>query len=210
MANIEAQIKPTGLKVKSLVDCLYAVVSSIHGICAKLDADGGVPLETYEANCYTAIFNGCLENSRGDQIYNVVTALEHQFRLIRPTGVTYNSIWQIISQILDMMETLTEQLDTDTLTDSNYEALVYTAHVLPTDENTLKIGSTLGANVTKMAIDYLYSFAHMLHVLTDKLDDDGTVTDTTYEALWDTANMLMQIENSRGDVAGNALTKFNP
>jgi hypothetical protein len=49
-----------------------------------------------------------------------------------------------------------------------------------------------------------------IHVLTDKLDDDGTVTDTNYEALWDTANILMQVEDSKGNIAGNALTKFNP
>ena len=57
MSNIEAQIKPSGISKRNLVDCLYAVVSSIQGICKKLDDDGGVPLTTYEANVFTAIFN---------------------------------------------------------------------------------------------------------------------------------------------------------
>jgi len=42
------------------------------------------------------------------------------------------------------------------------------------------------------------------------LDDDTTVTDTDYEALWDTANILMQVQDSQGNIAGNALTTFNP
>lgn len=210
MANIEAQIKPTGLKVKNLVDCLYAVVSSIKGICAKLDDDGGVPSETYEALCFTAIFNGKIENSRGDVVMNQITAKQHEFLSINAGGVTSQAVARFIEQIYDMMETLTEQLDLDSLTDTDYEALVYTAYTMTYDEDSHKIGSLLGGNYQRLAVDILYAFVKMIHVLTDKLDDDVTVTDITYESLWDTANILMQVENSRASVAGNALTKFNP
>jgi hypothetical protein len=116
--NIEVQIKPSGVSKRNLVDCLYAVVSSIHGICAKLDDDLGVPLETYEANCFTAIFNGCIENSRADQVMNALADREDTFFIASPTGINNRSIIQTIYQVFLMMETLTEQLDTDTLTDS--------------------------------------------------------------------------------------------
>ena len=60
-------IKPTGLKQGDLVDILYQLVSSISGLCTKLDADGGVPLTTYVANCYTACFTGHIEDSGGNR-----------------------------------------------------------------------------------------------------------------------------------------------
>jgi len=218
MSNLEAQIKPSGVSKRNLVDCFYAVVSSIQGICRKLDDDGGVPLTTYEANVITALFNGKIENSRGDVVMNAISGKEDTFFIMSPTGINNRSIIQGIYQIFDMMETLCEQLDTDTLTDSNYETLVYTAHYLWTVFN--EAGSSVGAStsqrITPMGIDnlqlvdILYAFVHSIHTLTDKLDDDGTVTDTDYEALWDTANILMQVEDSKGNIAGNALTKFNP
>jgi len=216
--NIEVQIKPGGISKRNLVDCLYAVVSSIQGICKKLDDDGGVPLTTYEANVFTAIFNGKIENSRGGIVANAVTGKEDVFFIMSPTGINNRAKLQCIYQVFDMMETLTEQLDTDTLQGSNYEALVYTAHYLWTIVN--ERGSTVGASTSQRInpmgiddanlLDILYCFVHSLHVLTDKLDDDTTVTDTDYEALWDTANILMQVQDTKGNIAGNALTQFNP
>jgi hypothetical protein len=218
MSNIETQINPRGFTQRSLVDCLYAVVSSIKGICAKLDDDGGVTLETYEANVVTAILNGALENSRGDRVANALTGKEATFFSISPTGIDNKALINCIYQIFDMMETLTEQLDTDALTDSNYEALVYTAYYLWTVKNEFgsSVGADTGKTISPMGIspawipDLCYAFVKSIHVLTDKLDDDGTVTDTNYEALWDTANILLQVEDTKGNIAGNALTKFNP
>ncbi len=218
MSNIEVQIKPSGVSKRSLVDCLYAAVSSIKGISAKLDDDGGVPLTTYEANVFTALFNGSIENSRGDRVVNAVSGKEDTFFIMSPTGVSNRAIIQCIYQVFDMMETLTEQLDTDTLTDSNYEALVYTAHYLWRifNERGSSVGASTGQTITPMGIDdlqlvdILYAFVHSVDTLTKKLDLDGTVTDTNYEALWDTANILMQVQDSKGNIAGNALTKFNP
>jgi hypothetical protein len=219
MANLSVQIKPTGIKQKNLVDLLYMMVASIHGICAKMDADGGVTLETYEANCFTAIFNGYIEDSRGNQVINRVSTKDPYFYIISPNGVSDKALIECIYQIFDMMETLTEQCDADGLGDSNYEALVYTAHYLWTVEN--EAGSTVGASTDywitpkgvkdmRQLVDILYCFAHSIDTLTKKLDLDGTVTDTNYHALWDTAVFLMQIEDSKGNLAGNALTTFDP
>jgi len=218
MSNIEAQIKPSGISKRNLVDCLYAKVSSMQGICKKLDADGGVPSETYEANVFTAIFNGAIENSRGDRVVNAVTGKEDTFFIISPTGCSPKEIFRCIAQIFNMEETLTEQLDGDSLADTDYEALVFTALYLWTieDDRGNKYGASMGRWIRPAGIDegslcdILYALVYANHLLTAKLDDDGTVTDTDYEALWDTANVLMQVEDSKGNIAGNALTKFNP
>uniref|UniRef100_A0A6M3KUN1 Uncharacterized protein n=1 Tax=viral metagenome TaxID=1070528 RepID=A0A6M3KUN1_9ZZZZ len=214
MANIEAQIKPTGMSQRNLVDLLYMIVSSIQGVCTKLDADGGVPLTTYVANCYTAIFNGSIEDSRGNYIMNRVSAKDDRFFIITPTGLDNKALFECLYQIFDMMETLTEQLDTDTLTDSTYEALCYTALYLWIIENCK--GDQLGNGTSfyfraasenrKELVDLLYAIVNSIETLTEQLDLDGTVTDITYESLWFTATILMRVENSQGSVVGNDIT----
>jgi hypothetical protein len=223
--NVEVQIKPNGLSQRNLVDVLYMIVAAIHGICAKLDADGGVTLETYEDNCFKAIFNGYIENSRGSSVMNMPTAMspprnqEAQFMIAKPTGIDDKALLGFLYQIFDMMETLTEQCDTDNLGDSNYEALVYTAHytwmVTNSKGNTLGNGNEYwfnpgGCTDQKQLIDLLAMIVHSMDVFTKKLDADGTVTDTTYHALWDTAIFLLKIEDSKGNAYGNALTTFMP
>lgn len=219
MSNIEVQIKPTGMSQRNLVDLLYMIVASIKGICTKLDADGGVTLTTYLANCYTAIFNGYIEDSKGNTVINRVATKDRFFYHITPTGIDDKALITLLYDIFDMMETLTEQCDTDGLGDSNYEALVYTAYYLwkVTNQagNTLGNGNTFwfnpgGVDNRKELIDCLANIVYSFDVFTKKLDADGTVTDTTYHALWDTAIFLMQIQDSKGNVRGNALTKFMP
>jgi hypothetical protein len=215
MANIEAQIKPGGISQRNLVDLLYMIISSLKGICTKLDDDGGVPLETYEANVYTAIFNGYLEDSRGNKLINRVSTADDRFCYIRPDGISEKDLLEILYQIFDMFETLTEQLDTDTLTDSTYEALCYTALFTWIVENCK--GSQLGNGTVYyfrpggtfnqlQLIDLLYQVVNATETLTEQLDADGTVTDTDYESLWFTANLTMRVENSQGNVVGNTIT----
>ena len=214
MANIEAQIKPTGMSQRNLVDLLYQVVYSIQGICQKLDDDGGVPLTTYEANVLTAIFNGSIEDSRGNLIMNRVSAKDDRFFIITPTGLDNKALLECLYQVFDMMETLTEQLDTDVLTDSTYEALCYTALYVWIIENCK--GDQLGNGTEfyfraasenrKELVNLLYAIVNSIETLTEQLDLDGTVTDTTYEALWFTATILMRVENSQGNVVGNDIT----
>lgn len=210
MANIHPDIRPNGLNQKDEVDLLYQIVSSIKGICAKLDDDGGVPLETYEANVFTAIFNGSITDTKGNLVQNFVR--EKGFYIINPTGMSDAARLECLYQIYDMFETLTEQLDTDVLTDSTYEALCYTALLLHmvTNQN----GDTLGngnaywfrpGGVTPQdaLVDTYYNIVDAIETLTEQLDADGTVTDTDYEALWFTANVLKRVENSQGSVVGN-------
>ena len=221
MANYEAQIKPGGLSQRNLVDLLYMIVASIKGICAKLDDDGGVTATTYEATAYTAIFNGYIEDSRGNSIMNRANdgsgtyVTDERFFIITPMGVSDHDLNECIYQIFDMFETLTEACDTDALGDSNYEALCYTALFTWIIEN--RKGSALGNGTTyyfrpggmhnqDQLIDLLYKIVDAIETLTEKLDADGTVTDTNYEALWFTATVTMRVQNSQGNVVGNTIT----
>ena len=221
MANYEAQIKPGGLSQRNLVDLLYMIVAAIKGICAKLDADGGVTATTYESSAYTAIFNGYIEDSRGNSIMNRANdgsgtyVTDERFFIITPMGVSDHDLNECIYQIFDMFETLTEACDTDALGDSNYEALCYTALFTWIIEN--RKGSALGNGTTyyfrpggmhnqDQLIDLLYKIVDAIETLTEKLDADGTVTDTNYEALWFTATVTMRVQNSQGNVVGNTIT----
>ena len=221
MSNIEAQIRPDALSQRNLVDLLYDIVAAIKGICAKLDDDGGVTLETYEANCYTAIFNGYIEDSRGNSVMNRANdgsgnyVTDERFFIITPMGISDHDLNECLYQIFDMFETLTEALDTDALTDSTYKALCYTALWTWKIEN--RKGSTLGNSNNyffrpggmhnqDQLIDLLYQIVNAIETLTEQLDADGTVTDTNYEALWFTATVTMRVQNSQGNVVGNTIT----
>lgn len=218
MSNVEAQIKPDGLSQRNLVDLLYMIVAAIQGICAKLDDDATVDDETYEALCYTAIFNGMIEDSRGNQLINSVSTAPDRFFIITPTGITDQALNEILYQIFDMFETLTEQLDADNITTSTYEANCYTAKFLGIIENCK--GSALGNGTTyyfrpggmfnqDKLVDLLYSIVDAIETLTEQLDTDGATTpptDTDFEALWFTATVTMRVQNSAGNVVGNDIT----
>lgn len=214
MAKAIPDIKPSGLSHADLVDALYYIVAAIKGICAKLDDDGGVTLTTYEANVYTAIFNGYIENSKGDSIQNQVAAKERLFYIITPRGFSDNGLLECLYDIFDMLETLTEQCDTDALTDNDYESLCYTAIMVQKIENSY--GNILGNGSAplyfrpggvyreEMLVDFLYNAIYAIDTLAAKLDDDATVTDTDYEALWYTAFIYIQVENAAGSLIGKA------
>jgi hypothetical protein len=216
MANIEAQIKPTGMSQRNLVDLLYMIVVSIQGICAKLD-DDDVTDTDYESLCYTAIFNGSISDSRGNNLINRVSASDDRFFTITPTGITPRSLLECLYQIHEMMETLTEKIDADAAPPSSvtYEALCYTAIYLWKIENVkgdilgntnayfFRPGST-GNN--KELCNLLYAIVDSLETLTEKLDTDAIPSETDYEELWFTDTILMRVENSAGSVVGNDIT----
>lgn len=204
--DVYPDIKPDGVSQKDMVDLFYMLVSSIKGICAKLDADAGVPLTTYEANCYTAIFNVIIEDSRGNRTGQTGN------HIINPQGITDQAMVELLYQLFNSIETLTEQLDTDVLTDSDYEALCYTAKLLWNVTN--QVGNTLGNGVAyyftplgvgdqKELVNLFYALVDVIETLTEKLDADGTVTDTNYEALWFTNNITLKIQDSQGNLVGN-------
>lgn len=207
MADIHSNIKPTGLAQADLVDLLYQILSSIYGICAKLDADSGVPLTTYVANCWTAKINTIVYDSKGN-----MTGRGGNFT-ITPTGLTDEALINVLYEIFDSWKTLTAQLDTDVLGSSDYEATYYTATFLGIV--TKGTGASLGNGTSyyfgpisppdqAKLVDLLYQIVYSIEKCCEHLDADTTVNNTNYEALWFTANILNIIENSAGNVIGNA------
>lgn len=233
MANIHPEIKPNAVQDKYLIDLMYMLQASLKGLCTKLDADAGVPLTTYLANCYTALMHTRITDYRG----NMSSGEEVIDHIITPQGLAPSALIQWIYDWVNAFETLTEQLDTDVLTDSNYESLCYYACILPYmfesgryDQTTMlgndnisggfsatpdayapwlavKIGP-VGKPHDKILCDLFYDLINAWETLCEKLDADGTVTDTDYEALWYTATVLMRVENCQGNVLGNDQTRL--
>lgn len=205
-------IKPVGLAQKDLVDALYMTVSSIKGICAKLDLDATVTGVDYEDNCYTNIFTVSITDSGN----NVTGNTGSEVHFITPTGIDNNSLNALIYQIFDSFETLTEQLDADAGVGNGsgtYEALCYTALFLynVTNQAQSKLGNGVTAYFTPICtlnhpdlVDLLYTFFNAIETLTEQLDADAAVGNGagTYEALWFTAIMLLQIQNGAGSSIG--------
>jgi hypothetical protein len=202
-----SDIKPNGYSQADMVDLLYQIVASIKGICQKLDLDSGVPLTTYTANCYTAIFDINLEDSRGNALLN-----GGKYK-ISPTGATLEALQNLIYEIFYSWETLMTQLDTDVLGSSDYLANYFTATYLwkATNSNgtTKGNGSTYYFGPTSYPDDYqlvnlLYAIVNSLYLACVHLDSDSVVSGTNYTSLWYTAKILIVVENSTGNQIGNA------
>lgn len=212
MADVHSDIKPSGLNQKELVNLLGMLTYSLEGVCTKLDNDAGVPLETYLANCYTAIINTTIEDCNGNRRGQFLA--EHLFYAVSPGGISDQALLEWLYNYFNAIETLTEQLNTDTLTDSDYEALIYTAYftwiVENQNGNSLGNGSSFyfrpGGIPKQELVDLLYNMVKAWQVLLAKLDDDGTVTDITYEALWYTATILLKVTDREDNVIGNDRT----
>jgi hypothetical protein len=220
MSNVEAQIKPTGLSQRNLVDVLYMIVYSIQGLCQKLDDDDSTD-DTYEASVFTAIFNGSIEDGRGNSIQNRANdgagtyVTDDRFFIIKPTGVTMAALNECFYQIFDMLETLTEQIDADDVSSSTYEALCYTAKLTWIIEN--RKGSRLGNGTAyyfgpngmsdqRQLVDLICKILDALETICETLDTDAVPAGSDYEALWFTATVLLRVQDSLGLYAGNDIT----
>ena len=130
MGNIHPDIKPGGMSQKDLVDLMYMIVSSIKGICAKLDDDGGVADTNYEALCYTALLSFIITDSKGNRTgaHATESSTIPAGRIISPVGIGDAELADLLYQITNMWETMCEKLDADgTVNDTDYEANCFTA-----------------------------------------------------------------------------------
>ena len=213
MANIEAQIKPTGMSQRNLVDLLYMIVYSIQGICAKLDDDDTTD-DTYEDDSYTAIFNGSISDGRGNVIMNRVEAEDARFFIISPTGLTNKALLECLFQIFTMIHTLTTQLDADDASDNTHHALCDTAILVWQIENCK--GDMIGNGTAyyfrqasedrKELVNVLCNILDSLETLTEQLDAEASPAGIDYEELWFEDTVLMRVQDSEGLYSGNDIT----
>ncbi len=219
MADVHSDIKPSGLNQKELVNLLGMLTYSLEGVCTKLDADGGVPegggsgTPEYLALCYTAIINTVIEDSQGNRRGQYLA--EHLFQQVSPGGISDSALLEWLYNYFNAIETLTEKLDTDALSDVNFEELTYEKYFLGIIENqdgdSLGNGSTFyfrpgGVFNQNELVELLYNIVKSWTVLLVKLDNDGTVTDITYNSLWYTATILLKITDREDNVIGNDRT----
>lgn len=223
MAAIIADIKPTGLSPNDLIDLLYMIVSSLEGICQKLDDDATVTDDDYEALCITALFNVVIEDCRGNYINLATTETStlHKTHMISARGISDEALLELMYDITNCMITLATKCDADH-NYSTYKSLAYTATFLHMVENQMgnELGNSAGfpdgtayyfrpGGVDKaMLVDWLYNAVNSIGILckvstTAGLDNDTQVADTTYYSLWYTANITLTVENSSGDRIGN-------
>lgn len=214
-------IRPAGLIHGDLVDAHYLIVAAIKGLCTKLDADGTIPSAVYVANCYTAIFNTIITDTKGRRTGQGIADSSSiaPTRIIGPGRMDDASLNALMFQIYNSLETLTELLDSQALTFNNYEATSYTA--VMTQRIKDMFGNILGVGTTnfmfspggmlenqKYMVEFLYNcFKSIQLITTDNtstgLDGDGTLTDTDYAELWyDTLDI--RIENGVGNTVGAA------
>lgn len=215
MASIFPDIRPAGLGQRELADVICQLLRSLNGICAKLDADGGVTDTDYQANCVTALINLSATDSIGNRFSNGATASSslEDHHIISPTGISDPALLAFLYQYTNAFETMCEQLDADgTVSGTTFEANCYTAKFLHLVEN--QFGNTLGNGTSfkfraggvmpqRELVEWLYNAVDAIETLTEQLDADGGVTDTNYESLWFTAIILHRIENGAGSTVGN-------
>jgi hypothetical protein len=210
MTNIlQTNITPRSLTLAQEADFWYMIHKALWTICDKLDDDTGVPLTTYEANCYTALINTVIEDSTGNIIG--LKSSDLNFHRISPRGITDNARLHMMYNFFNAWETLCEQLDTDTLTDSTYEALCYTALFLQTVRG--PTGTILGNGTRyqwgpschnqQQLVELMYMVFNAIETLTEQLDGDGTVNSTDYEADAFTAVCTLKITNGANATVGN-------
>ena len=237
MGNIHPDIKPSGVSDKYVIDLMYMLQASMKGLCAKLDNDGGVPKETYTANCHNSLFHVRVFDYRGNMT-NGESVVDH---IVNPGGgLSSAALIEWIYDWVNALETLCEQLNGDSLGDTDYEVKCYYEIILPYqfesgryDQTTIlgndntsggfstspdgsapwtctKIGPT-AKPPDRVLADLLYDMLNAWETLCEKLDLDGTVSDTGstgYEALWYTATILMRVENSQGNTLGHTQTRL--
>jgi len=203
-------ISPRALTLGQEIDFWYMAYKSLWTICDHLDDDTGVPLDTYEANVFTAIVNSVIEDSQGNVVGLCSSPLN--FFRVSPRGITQQARLNLIYNFFNAFETLCEQLDADTLTDSTYEALCYTAlflHIVRDPKGVTDLGNGTNyywgptAEDKRMLVELMYIIFDAIETLTEQLDADGTVNSTDYEANAYTAICTLQIENGAGNVVGN-------
>lgn len=146
------------------------------------------------------------------------------YKLIHPGGMKISDELDLLYGIITSIKGICETLDADDgVADTNYKALCYTAILncgvyssidavgqkLSTDEENCVIAGPNSIG-DKERIAILYQIFNMWETLCEKLDSDGTLSDTDYEELWYTATFLWRVMSHSGNILGNSNYLFRP
>lgn len=205
-------IVQNGLNEADEIDLLYMILTSLQGICAKLDADVLVTDTDYEALCYTAIINTIIYDSTGHMAGQKIN--DFDFNIIGPGGgMSDRARNAILFQLFTAFGLLVIKADADvgsTLTTTvgayfnKWRVQGYADTYVGSGAYTF---TPNGTHDQKELVDLYYAFVKSIEDITEALDALGAlavqVTDTDYEALWYTANITITVTDSTGHTAGN-------
>jgi hypothetical protein len=209
-----ADIKPTGLRQRDLVDLFYMIITSIRGIAAKLDADGNVTDTDFLATV-DAVMNLVIEDCRGhhldlakDETSSLVPTV-----MIGPLGFDKGRFSDLLYMIHRAWHLLCAKLDadgnpptsTDYDTDCNVNVIPF---VIENSKGTQGGNGTefyfrMGVFPQKEVVDFLYDLIYGIDLFCQQADTDAAPADSDYESLWYTNNITLTVESSRGDRIGN-------
>jgi hypothetical protein len=214
MANIFADIKPTGFGQKELVRLLRYCFAALEGIAAKLDNDDNAD-DTYEADL-NLIHSVIITDDLGNYYHNVAAESSSLGppALIGPYGVSDAALLDILYQLHYCFNDMMVRADADDLTTGDYEALLWTAIIAHRIEN--RYGAQIGVGYAytfrpggvtdqKELVELLFNFLTALTTFSAKLDTDAVPANTNYAELW-TDVILLRIENGAGSVVGATST----
>jgi hypothetical protein len=216
MANIHADIRPTGLDQKYLVRLLRYFFAALEGVAAKLDDDDNTD-NTYEAT-FNAIHNCIIEDDIGNRYQNVVSESSSLGppAIIGPKGVSDAALLDILYQLHIGFFTMVTQADADDLTTSTYVATCWTGKIVHRFVNRFGAMTGLGTvyyfrpgGVTdqKELVDALYNYFYYWDTFCDKLDTDAKPAGVNYASLW-SDTILLRILNSAGNTIGFTNTRM--
>lgn len=126
-------ITPRGITPAARLQAIYQFFNMLETLTKQLDTDG-ITTSDYEALCYTAIMTQMVEDTKGNILGNLDTDTAFYFR--PGGGKNDKQLIQFFYNAVNAIETLTEKLDVDAATtpptDTDYEALCFTATILMT------------------------------------------------------------------------------
>jgi hypothetical protein len=143
---------------------------------------------------------------------------------IKPGGLTQKDLVDYLYMVVYSMDGLCAKLDADaSVTDEDYQAVIDALFNCVIEDSLGNYINLAGAGSSSLEecvmiaptgigsqdlIRLLFQIYNAMETLTEKLDADGGVTDTTHEALCYTACFLHMVENEKGTILGNGNTFY--
>ena len=210
MANIHADITPTGFGQKELVRLFRYFFAGLEGVAAKLDGTDNTDA-TYEATL-DAIHSVIITDDLGNYYHNVAAESSSLGppAVLTPYGISDAALMDILYQLHFCFYTMLVQVDADDITTGTYLATCWTGKIAHRFINRFGTMTGLGSayyfrpgGVTnhKELVEALYTYFYYWDIFLDKLDTDASPNATNFAELW-SDTILLRIRNAAGDTMG--------
>lgn len=214
MANIHADIKPSGFGQKELVRLFRYLFAGLEGVAAQLDDDDNTD-DTFETSL-NAIHSVIITDDLGNYYHNVAAQSSSLGppAVLTPYGITDAALMDILYQLHFCFYTMLAQADADDWTTSNYVANYWTGKITHKFVNRFGTETGLGTayyfrpgGVTdhKELVEALFNYLTYWIAFLTQTDADASPAGITYLSLWGTT-IKLRIQNAAGSVIGATST----